>query len=138
MRRLSRTTKVVGLLLCLTVSIVAAIDATTRTGEIGSTPPSLYVFFVGFLGTLVLIRALKRSDVHQAESGSSMHRTVRSVLTGLGIAGIGYMVGFLGAILIAGSDGARIVAEGMLWYVLGGMLIVGAIELATRIRGSKS
>lgn len=137
MRRLTRNANVVGLVLCLTVSIVSAIDATTRTDEIGGTPPSLYVFFVGFVGTLVFVRTLKRNNVQSGERKGAMQRVSRSLLMGLGIAGIAYMSCFLVAMLIAGSPGARIVAENVVWFVVGGILMVGAIEMTTHIRGLK-
>ena len=137
MRQLNRNTIVAGLVFCVIVSIVAAVDAVTRTGEIGSTPSSLYVFFVGFLGTLVLVRAFLQTRQHEPGSQNAVLRVLRSALMGLGIAGIVYMVSFMGAIFVVGSEGARIVAENVVWFILAGILLVGAIELTTRFRRSK-
>lgn len=134
MQRLNRRAKLVGLLSCVVVSIVSALHVATRTGEIGSTSPFLYVFFVGFLGTLLFVRSLTRRDEEFTGSKPVAYRVFHAVMITLCIAGIAYMLSFLGGFFIAGPDGMRVVAENVVWFLVGGILVASLIQVVAHFR----
>lgn len=50
------------------------------------------------------------------------------------IAGIVYMVSFLGGLFLAGPDGMRVVAENVVWFLAGGILIASVVQLIGHLR----